>query len=193
MKNKYPELNSVEECLDAAMQIVMDNKRAVMHIYNSDNRNTYVSSLWRMCEATVTTYFNTAFTDDRLSNEDRQLLIRYHKCECFGLILDWINNGLREDYVEGTRRLCQMKKGSVEDMIRRGKTAIPLQAAATAPGPRAAVQPLRSRSNAVRRMIPASLYDIGITAEYGDELLVLSTCSHHTTDGRFVVVAKRVS
>ena len=39
-------------------------------------------------------------------------------------------------------------------------------------------------------MIPASLYDIGITAEYGDELLVLSTCSHHTTDGRFVVVAK---
>ena len=74
--NKYPELNSVEECLDAAMQIVMDNKRAVMHIYNSDNRNTYVSSLWRMCEATVTTYFNTAFTDDRLSNEDRQLLIR---------------------------------------------------------------------------------------------------------------------
>ena len=117
--NKYPELNSVEECLDAAMQIVMDNKRAVMHIYNSDNRNTYVSSLWRMCEATVTTYFNTAFTDDRLSNEDRQLLIRYHKCECFGLILDWINNGLREDYVEGTRRLCQLKKGSLEDMIRR--------------------------------------------------------------------------
>ena len=119
--NKYPELNSVEECLDAAMQIVMDNKRAVMHIYNSDNRNTYVSSLWRMCEATVTTYFNTAFTDDRLSPEDRQLLIRYHKCECFGLILDWINNGLREDYVEGTRRLCQMKKGSVEDMIRRSR------------------------------------------------------------------------
>ena len=117
--NKYPEFNSVEECLDAAMQIVMDNKRAVMHIYNSDNRNTYVSSLWRMCEATVTTYFNTAFTENRLSPEDRQLLIRYHKCECFGLILDWINNGLREDYVEGTRRLCQMKKGSVEDMIRR--------------------------------------------------------------------------
>ena len=117
--SKYPTLNSIEECLDAAMQIVMGNKRAVMHIYNSENRNTYVSSLWRMCEATVTTYFNTAFTDDRLSPEDRQLLIRYHKCECFGLILDWINNGLREDYIEGIRRLCQLNKGSLEDMIRR--------------------------------------------------------------------------
>ena len=101
------------------MQSVLEKKRASRHIYNSDNRNTYVSSLWRMCEATVTTYFNTAFTENRLSSEDRQLLIRYHKCECFGLILDWINNGLREDYVEGTRRLCKMKKGSVEDMIRR--------------------------------------------------------------------------
>ena len=90
-----------------------------MHIYNSDNRSTYVNSLWRMCEATVTTYFDTAFEEGLLSSEDRQLLIRYHKCECFGLILDWLNNGAREDYFEGTRRLCQLKKGSLEDMIRR--------------------------------------------------------------------------
>ncbi len=37
----------------------------------------------------------------------------------------------------------------------------------------------------------AALYDTGVTAEYGDQLLTLSTCSYHTTDGRFVVVAKR--
>ncbi len=116
---KYPSINSIEECLETAMQIVKDNKRAIMHIYNSDNRSTYVNSLWRMCDAAVTTYFNTAFTEAMLSPEDRQLLIRYHKCECFGLILDWINNGIREDYIEGMRRLCQLKKGSLEDMIRR--------------------------------------------------------------------------
>ena len=38
-----------------------------------------------------------------------------------------------------------------------------------------------------------SLYDTGVEAEYGDELLTLSTCSHHTSDGRFVVVAKRIA
>ena len=36
------------------------------------------------------------------------------------------------------------------------------------------------------------LYDTGIRPVYGDELLVLSTCSYHTDDGRFVVVARRV-
>lgn len=39
----------------------------------------------------------------------------------------------------------------------------------------------------------AALYDTGITANYGDELITLSTCSYHTEDGRFVVVAKRIS
>lgn len=38
-----------------------------------------------------------------------------------------------------------------------------------------------------------AVYDTGITAEYGDELITLSTCSYHTTDGRFVVVAKKIN
>ena len=36
-----------------------------------------------------------------------------------------------------------------------------------------------------------ALYDTGVTAEYGDQLLVLTTCSYHTEDGRFAVVARR--
>ncbi|MBQ3266168.1 MAG: class B sortase [Ruminococcus sp.] len=36
------------------------------------------------------------------------------------------------------------------------------------------------------------IYETGITPTYGDELIVLSTCNYHTTDGRFVVVARRI-
>lgn len=36
------------------------------------------------------------------------------------------------------------------------------------------------------------LYDSEITAVYGDVFLLLSTCSYHTENGRFVVVAKQV-
>lgn len=35
-------------------------------------------------------------------------------------------------------------------------------------------------------------YDTGVTAEYGDELITLSTCASHVEDGRFVIVAKKV-
>lgn len=37
-----------------------------------------------------------------------------------------------------------------------------------------------------------SLYETGVTAEFGDELLMLSTCAYHVEDGRLVVAAKRV-
>ena len=36
----------------------------------------------------------------------------------------------------------------------------------------------------------AALYDTGINAKHGDSLLTLSTCSYHTENGRFVVVAR---
>ncbi len=37
----------------------------------------------------------------------------------------------------------------------------------------------------------ASFYDTGKAAEYGDQLMTLSTCSYHTEDGRFAVVARK--
>ena len=37
-----------------------------------------------------------------------------------------------------------------------------------------------------------SLYDTGITPEYGEDLITLSTCEYTQTNGRFVVVARRV-
>ena len=36
-----------------------------------------------------------------------------------------------------------------------------------------------------------ALYDTGVSAEYGDELITLITCSYHTENGQFVVVAKK--
>ena len=37
-----------------------------------------------------------------------------------------------------------------------------------------------------------ALYDTGVTAEYGDKLLTLSTCEYSNTNGRLVVVAKKI-
>ena len=37
-----------------------------------------------------------------------------------------------------------------------------------------------------------ALYDTGITPQYGDQLLSLVTCAYHVSDGRFVVVARRI-
>ncbi len=38
----------------------------------------------------------------------------------------------------------------------------------------------------------SSIYDTGVTAKYGEQLLTLSTCEYSKDNGRFVIVAKKV-
>ncbi len=45
----------------------------------------------------------------------------------------------------------------------------------------------------MQEMAAMSLYDTGVTAQYGDQLLTLSTCDYEENNGRFVVVAKKVA
>ena len=44
----------------------------------------------------------------------------------------------------------------------------------------------------MKEMEKMSLYDTGVTASYGDQLLTLSTCDYQEKNGRFVVVAKKI-
>ena len=45
----------------------------------------------------------------------------------------------------------------------------------------------------VEQVKSMSLYDTGITPHYGEKIVTLSTCNYHTSDGRFVVCAKKVN
>ena len=44
----------------------------------------------------------------------------------------------------------------------------------------------------VKNAKQASIYDIDATAEFGDQLITLSTCDYTQEDGRFVVVARKI-
>ncbi len=45
----------------------------------------------------------------------------------------------------------------------------------------------------MNEMAEMSLYDTGVTAQFGDQLLTLSTCDYQEKNGRFVVVAKKIA
>ena len=49
---------------------------------------------------------------------------------------------------------------------------------------------LTPMSGSVREL---ALYDTGVTAEYGDRLITLSTCEYSAQNGRLVVVAKKAN
>lgn len=52
----------------------------------------------------------------------------------------------------------------------------------------------RKKFNEYKKFITENaLYDTGVELQYGDKLLTLTTCAYHTADGRFIVVARKLS
>ena len=95
LMSDHPTIDSIEDSFDAALDFVLDHKRAVLHIFNSLSRDVFERYLIDVCRYVETTYIDTAFADQE--PERKQILIRYHKCACFGHIIDWLNTGMKDD------------------------------------------------------------------------------------------------
>ncbi len=114
-----PEIHSIEECLDAIVSFSLENRRAVLHIFRSVNRDIFEQYQWRVCEYAVTTFIDGIPESKELSAEDRDVIITYVKCVCFGLVMNWLENGLQEDVRSFVHRMCQLKQGELLEMIHR--------------------------------------------------------------------------
>ncbi len=114
---EHPQLNSVEECLEAIIQFSLDNRNAVLHIYRSVNRDLYEQYQWQICQFAVTAYMDGVLKGRRISDTDRQIIIGYVKCVLFGLIMDWLEKGMQKDVQSFAHRICELKLGDLEGMI----------------------------------------------------------------------------
>lgn len=124
MIQQYPSIYNFEECLKIAVDFALKNKRAVYHIYNSLNRDIFERYLWEECQYVVSTYINTVFSDFHTSDYDKNIIIRFYKCEIFGQISEWLADGMREDIIEVNRRFYELRKGMTEELFRRCENGI---------------------------------------------------------------------
>lgn len=115
---KHPTVSSVEECADAVIELVMENKKAVYHIYNSLSRDVFERHLMDGCQHIVSTYLKAEFAGNAMDPQDLDALIRLHKCACFGSVIDWLNGGMKDDIADYFRRVCALQKSGLEQLAR---------------------------------------------------------------------------
>jgi AcrR family transcriptional regulator len=120
---QYPSIASLDECLDAAFQTALENKRAVMHIYHSVSHDIFERSMMKICEHMVTAYFNTALPNPLIPDCDRNNLIRFVKCELFGMCIEWILNEMRNDAVTEFHQLMALCRKLSDEMIQKNQAA----------------------------------------------------------------------
>ena len=116
---KYNNIDTIETAFDAVIDFAEKNKKAILHIYNSVNRDIFETYLWKVCEYVVITYGTETIGNKNISEFDRKTLITLYKCELFGVAMSWMNNPSDENLRGFVSRICEICKGMIEESVNR--------------------------------------------------------------------------
>lgn len=110
---------STNECLNILVNFMLSRRRIVLHLYNSSTRDIVERHLMDVAKYTVRTYLDTAFPDIDILESDREIIVRASACELYGMMAEWMNQSLRDDWRDSFLRYCELRAGSIEMMLRR--------------------------------------------------------------------------
>lgn len=114
----YPTIASLEEAMEVMIRFAVENKNAVLHIFNSANRDILERNLSELCDDAIGKYMETLLDGERYSEDDCRIIIGFLKCEFFGVTVNWINGGMTEDLEADSQRffalLPSLLKGALQ-------------------------------------------------------------------------------
>ncbi len=116
---EYPTLDTLEMGYNAVIDFAEKNRLAILHIYRSVNRDIFEQYLWKVCDYVVVSFGQTAFSGQPVSEDDRDIIVQCYAAQCFGMVMDWLRSGMKEDVHHKVHRFCELQKGMIEEMISR--------------------------------------------------------------------------
>lgn len=120
---KHGDIASWEQAFIAAADFALKNKRVIYHIYNSANRGEFERYLNRITSDVMTRFVAQAAAGLRVTEEDKALMASFYRAALTGMILDWLNAGMKYDPAEVVTRLGKMLEGNISASLRRIETA----------------------------------------------------------------------
>lgn len=108
-------------CLETVVRFAESHRQAVLHINQSAHRDLFELCLMNVCRRVVEDFAAAAIGSVALRPGDREVILRFYQCECFGQVMEWLNSGMRYDIAGQFRRLCQLGEGMTELLLKRAR------------------------------------------------------------------------
>lgn len=121
--DEYPDLTDIDECFSAGFNYILKNKKAMLHIYTSLNRDMFEKSLMQFCGYVVDTYIDSALKDKNVAETEKIIIKKFFKCTLFGAYIDWLASGMPENAINEVKTMFSVCKGMSDEIIRRCKEA----------------------------------------------------------------------
>lgn len=108
----YSKFGSPIDCLVPIVEHTLKQKKAMLHIYRSVQRDIFQNQLERIMFHVVTQYVDTVTAELTLPPEDKNLLIQFYKCSLLGITLDWMDKGMNFDLLKAVTRITELLEDS---------------------------------------------------------------------------------
>jgi len=116
----YSKFGTPMDCIIPLIQFGTTYKQAILNIYRSVQRDTFLTGLNELTLYIVTEYAKTTTANlTRTENwpVELKLLIRYHKCILVGVILDWLDAGMEYDLLAAAHILSELLSKPIEQVF----------------------------------------------------------------------------
>ena len=127
LKRKWDEIqeapqekNSILECMEEMASLVRDNRKLMLNVYKSVKRDTFLIYMNDVILYIITEYFKKNRNKFQLEENEIQILVRYYKCLFVGILIEWLDHGLKEDLGTEMRQAAEVMEKHRE-LLRSGR------------------------------------------------------------------------
>ncbi len=101
------------EGLSQSLQFALENKKAIYHIYNSVNREQLERYLLRITDDIMEQVVRYEAEGLKVEDTDVHYIALFYKHAVVGLVLEWVQRGMKDDHEMMIRRMSQIFDGNM--------------------------------------------------------------------------------
>ncbi len=98
-------------------EVVLENKPFIMNVYRAVERSKLESYLYELTYRLIVDVVEEKCEGARLGQEDKAFIAEFYKYGFVGVMLDWIDRGMKEDYTAIVEKMSITLHGNITHSI----------------------------------------------------------------------------
>lgn len=106
-------VDSWQEVLLRSTRFLRENKRAIYHVYHVIDRNQLEQYVNRVAGKVLGEFVDVQVQDLDVDRGDELLLVAFYTYATVGMIMNWMDHGMKEEPESAIQRLGELLEGSI--------------------------------------------------------------------------------
>lgn len=118
---EFNETLSWEESFISAEKFILDNKKVVKHMYESDYKIELEKYIFSISGEIMRKYVRRVAKDTKAQEIDIKLIAYFYQCALSSALVEWVATDMKTDPKLVTRRLGKLMDGNILESLKRSE------------------------------------------------------------------------